>query len=274
MSDSSPAERAIDLNADLGESFGRFTVGRDEELVPLLTSAQLACGFHGGDPRTMDRTVAACRAAGVAVGAHPSFPDLVGFGRRVVEVTGLEAETDVLYQVAALDGFCRRHGVTMQHVKPHGALYNEASRNVELARGVAAGIASYDSRLILVCQFGTALAAAGREAGLRLAYEGFADRAYRADGTLVPRSVPGSVLHDAEQAADQALRMATEGRVAAMDGSVVEVPVDTLCVHGDNPEAVGLVRLLRQRLTGEGVRLRPMGDLVAARHGESSAGDG
>ena len=274
MSDSSPAERAIDLNADLGESFGRFTVGRDEELVPLLTSAQLACGFHGGDPRVMDRTVAACRAAGVAVGAHPSFPDLVGFGRRVVEVTGLEAETDVLYQVAALDGFCRRHGVTMQHVKPHGALYNEASRNVELARGVAAGIASYDSRLILVCQFGTALAAAGREAGLRLAYESFADRAYRADGTLVPRSVPGSVLHDAEQAADQALRMATEGRVAAMDGSVVEVPVDTLCVHGDNPEAVGLVRLLRQRLTGGGVRLRPMGDLVAARHGESSAGDG
>src|SRR5262245_44954584 len=182
-------KRAIDLNADLGESYGNFMVGRDAELIPLLTSAHLACGFHGGDPRVMDRTVRACRSAGVAVGAHPSFPDLVGFGRRVLDATGEEVETDVLYQVAALDGFCRRHGVTMQHVKPHGALYNQANRSPELARGIAAGIAASDRGLVLVCQFGTELAAAGLAAGLTVAYEGFVDRAYNPDGTLVSRAV-------------------------------------------------------------------------------------
>jgi UPF0271 protein len=258
---------AVDLNADLGESYGGFTVGRDDELIPLLTSANLACGFHGGDPRVMDRTVAASRAAGVAVGAHPGFPDLVGFGRRVLEVSGIEAETDVLYQVAALDGFCRRHGVTMQHVKPHGALYNHANRQTELARGIAAGIVSHDAGLLLVCQFGTELAVAGAEAGLTVAYEGFADRAYRPDGMLVSRSVPGSVYHDPGRAAEQALRMVTEGQVEAMDGTLVDLRVDTLCVHGDNPEAVELVRVLRERLAAAGVELRPMREVVATRAG-------
>jgi 5-oxoprolinase (ATP-hydrolysing) subunit A len=255
----------IDLNADLGESYGSFTVGRDADLIPLLTSANLACGFHGGDPRVMDRTVAACRGAGVAVGAHPSFPDLVGFGRRVLEVTAAEAETDVLYQVAALGGFCRRHGVGLQHVKPHGALYNHANREPELARGIAAGVAGYDPGLVLVCQFGTELARAAEAAGLAVAYEGFADRAYNPDGSLVSRQVPGSVYHDAGQAAEQALRMVTEGQVVARDGTVVDVRVDTLCVHGDNPEAVELVRSLRERLAAAGVRLERLGALLEAR---------
>jgi UPF0271 protein len=255
----------IDLNADLGESYGSFSVGRDADLIPLLTSANLACGFHGGDPRVMDRAVAACRAAGVAVGAHPGFPDLVGFGRRVLEVTATEAETDVLYQVAALGGFCRRHGVTMQHVKPHGALYNHANRQPELARGIAAGVAGYDPGLVLVCQFGTELARAAEAAGLAVAYEGFADRAYNSDGSLVSRQVPGSVYHDAGQAADQALWMVTRGQVVAMDGTVVDVRVDTLCVHGDNPGSVELVRALRDRLTAAGVRLESLGAVLEAR---------
>src|SRR5262249_23504797 len=170
---------AIDLNADLGESYGSFTVGRDAELIPLLTSANLACGFHGGDPRVMDHTVAACSAAGIAVGAHPSFPDLVGFGRRVLEATAQEVEADVLYQVAALDGFCRRHGVALQHVKPHGALYNEANRSPELARGIAAGIAACDPTLTLVCQFGTELARAGEAARRTAAYGGSVDRPHQ-----------------------------------------------------------------------------------------------
>lgn len=253
---------AIDLNADLGESYGNFTVGHDAELIPLLTSANLACGFHGGDPRVMDHTVAACSAAGIAVGAHPSFPDLVGFGRRVLEATGEEVEADVLYQVAALDGFCRRHGVALQHVKPHGALYNHANRTPAVARGIAAAIASYDPQLLLVCQFGTELARAGREAGLKVAYEGFVDRAYNADGTLVSRSVEGSVYHDRGRATEQALRMVSEGTVVAMDGTLVDAPVDTLCVHGDNPHAVEFITALRDRLAAAGIALTPMRDVV------------
>lgn len=254
--------QAIDLNADLGESYGNFTVGRDAELIPLLTSANLACGFHGGDPRVMDHTVAACSAAGIAVGAHPSFPDLVGFGRRVLEATGEEVEADVLYQVAALDGFCRRHGVALQHVKPHGALYNHANRTPDVAGGIAAAIASYDPQLLLVCQFGTELARAGQEAGLKVAYEGFVDRAYNADGTLVSRSVEGSVYHDRGRATEQALRMVSEGTVVAMDGTLVDAPVDTLCVHGDNPHAVEFITALRDRLAAAGIALTPMRDVV------------
>lgn len=257
--------RIIDLNADLGESYGNHSLGHDRDLIPLLTSAQLACGFHAGDPRVMDATVDLCRAAGVAVGAHPGFPDLVGFGRRDIAVTPREAETDVLYQVAALDGFCRRHGVTMQHVKPHGALYNQASTDAGLAAGVAAGIASFDPRLILVCQFGSALARAGEAAGLPIACEGFVDRGYDADGRLASRLIEGAIYHDPERAVAQALRMIEDGTVVAMDGTVVDIRVDTLCVHGDNPDAVGFIRRLRARLTDAGVELRPMREVVAAR---------
>jgi 5-oxoprolinase (ATP-hydrolysing) subunit A len=257
----------IDLNADLGESFGSFVVGHDAELIPLLTSANVACGFHAGDPRVMDRTVRMCREAGVAVGAHPGFPDLVGFGRRVLEVTAREAETDVLYQVAALAGFCRSHGVSVQHVKPHGSMYNQANRSAELAKGIAAGIAAFDPELVLVCQFGTELARAGEAAGLTVAYEGFVDRAYNPDGSLVSRSVEGSVYHDPGRATEQALRMIGEGTVVALDGTVVEVRVDTLCAHGDNPEAVAFLGALRSRLAEAGVSLRPLLEVVAARAG-------
>jgi UPF0271 protein len=255
----------IDLNADLGESYGNYSLGNDRELIPLLTSAHLACGFHASDPRIMDETVRHCRDAEVGVGAHPSFPDHVGFGRRVLDITGLEAETDTVYQIAALDGFCRRNGVPLRHVKPHGALYNHASRVAEVAKGIAAGMASFNPELIMVCQDGSELAKAAEETGLPIAYEGFVDRAYEADGRLASRRIPGTLYHDPNQAIEQAVRMVLDHQVVARDGTVVDLRVDTLCVHGDNPDALVFVRLLRQRLAEAGVELKRMGEVIAAR---------
>lgn len=249
----------VDINADLGESYSVWKIGADADLLPLLTSANVACGWHGGDPRVMDETVRLARDAGVAVGAHPSFPDRDGFGRRVMDVTGLEAETDVLYQVAALNGFCRRHGVTMRHVKAHGALYNHAVRNAEVARGIAAGVASFSSDLIFVVLPGSELEKAGRDAGLRVAAEGFIDRAYNPDGTLVSRRQPGAIHADPDLALEQAVRMVTEGRVRCLDGTEIDIQVDTLCCHGDNPHAIEFVGRVREALTSAGVTIRPMG---------------
>jgi 5-oxoprolinase (ATP-hydrolysing) subunit A len=249
----------IDLNADLGESYSVWRLGADAELLPLLTSANVACGWHAGDPRVMDDTVGLARASGVAVGAHPSFPDRDGFGRRVLDVTAREAETDVLYQVAALDGFCRRHGVRMQHVKAHGALYNHAARSGEVAKGIAAGIASFRTDLIMVVLPGSELERAGREAGLPIAREGFIDRAYDPDGSLVSRRLPGAVHADPAVAVEQAVRMVTERRVRCLDGTVIDVEVDTLCCHGDNPHAVDLVGRVRSALEEAGVTIQPIG---------------
>lgn len=256
---------AVDLNADLGESFGSYRLGQDPVLIPLLNSAHIACGFHAGDPRVMDETVRLCRDAGVQIGAHPGFPDLAGFGRRVMEVSGREAETDVVYQLGALEAFCRRNGAELRHVKAHGALYNQAVRNAELAKGIAAGIASFRPDLLIVCQSGTEVERAAIEAGLTVAYEGFVDRAYNADGTLASRKLEGALLHDPRRAVDQALRMVAEGTVVAMDGTVVELRVDTLCVHGDNPDAVDFVKGLRRELIAAGVELEPMREVVQAR---------
>ncbi len=250
--------RLIDLNADLGESFGSFRVGQDSRLIPLLSSANIACGFHGGDPRVMDDTVRACVAAGVAPGAHPSFPDLVGFGRRSIDVTPREAETDVVYQISALAGFCRRHGARLQHVKPHGAIYNQASTQPDLALAIAQGIASLDAGLVLVCQPGSELERAGHAAGLKVAREGFVDRAYEPDGRLVSRRIEGSLYHDPGRAVEQGLRMVTESTVVAIDGTVVPLEIDTLCTHGDNPDAVLFLERLRQALAAAGVEVRPL----------------
>jgi UPF0271 protein len=255
----------VDLNADLGESFGNHSLGQDPVLIPLLNSAHLACGFHAGDPRVMDETVRLCRDAGVQIGAHPGFPDLVGFGRRVIEISGREAETDMVYQLGALEAFCRRNGAQLHHVKPHGALYNHAARSVEVAKGIAAGVASFRPDLLIVSQPGSEVEKAALEAGLGVAYEGFIDRAYNPDGTLASRRLEGALFHDPNRAIDQALRMVTEGTVVAMDGTVVELHVDTLCVHGDNPDAVDFISGLRRRLAGAGVELRPMREVVNLR---------
>ncbi|MGE5140633.1 MAG: LamB/YcsF family protein [Rudaea sp.] len=248
----------MDLNSDLGESFGTYTLGNDAGLMPLITSANIACGFHAGDPQVMDRTVGLAKQFGVAVGAHPGYPDLAGFGRRKIDATENEIEDFVLYQVAALAGFARAHGVSLRHVKPHGALYNVAATNLAVARAIAQGIARFDPTLILVGLANSALVQAAGQAGLRAAREGFADRSYSPDGTLRSRREPGAVHATAELAAQQALDLARDRRVTAFDGSVIALEVDTICLHGDTPNAVEYARAVRQALTGAGIKVQPL----------------
>ncbi len=253
--------RRIDLNADMGEGFGAWTMGADQELLEYVTSANVACGFHAGDPSVIDRTVGLALRAGVAVGAHPSHFDVRGFGRREIQALPAEVERDVLYQVGALQAFARSHGGSLRHVKPHGALYNQAARDEGLSRAIARGVARVDSGLVFVGLASSAPMRRAAEAeGLRYAAEAFVDRAYSGDGHLVPRSVAGSVLADPERAAAQALEIARDGRVTAADGSRIALEADTLCLHGDNPQAVAIARAVRRALEGAGVAIAPLGD--------------
>ncbi|HPH97499.1 MAG TPA: 5-oxoprolinase subunit PxpA [Anaerolineaceae bacterium] len=238
---------AIDLNSDLGESFGAYRLGDDAAMMPLITSANVACGFHAGDPLVMAATLRLARAAGVAVGAHPGYPDLQGFGRRDMDLTPEEAEACVLYQLGALAAFARAEGVDLVHVKPHGALYNQAARSPALAAAVARAVARFSPGLILVGLAGSALITAGREAGLRVAAEAFPDRAYNPDGSLRSRRLPGAVLEAPAEVAAQALNLAQNG----VNGQ----PVDTLCLHGDNPAAVEHARAVNETLTTAGLIL-------------------
>ena len=249
---------AMDLNADLGESFGAWTLGDDARLVEHLTSANLACGFHAGDFRVMEATVALCREAGVAVGAQPGYPDLLGFGRRPLPFEPDEVESLVRYQIGALEAFCRAAGVEMQHVKPHGALYNQAAADPTLARAIARAVARFSRELAL---FGLAssepMAAAAADAGLRFVPEAFADRRYLPDGSLQPRSRAGAVIEDAAAAAAQALMIATDGAVVAVDGSRVALRAESICCHGDTPGAVEIAASVRSALAASGVRVEP-----------------
>jgi UPF0271 protein len=243
----------MDLNADLGESFGRWTLGDDERLVAHLTSANLACGFHAGDFRVMETTVALCRRAGVAVGAQPGYPDLLGFGRRPMAFEPDEVESLVRYQIGALEAFCRANGVEMQHVKPHGALYNQAATDPTLAAAIARAVGRFSRDLLL---YGLAssepMASAAADAGLRFVPEAFADRAYQPDGTLQPRSASGSLIADPAAAAERAVEIAS-GSVAATDGSRVPIEAETICCHGDTPGAVDIAAAVRRALEGAGV---------------------
>ena len=251
--------RAIDLNSDLGEAFGAHSVGSDEELFPLISSANVACGFHGGDPRAIERTVGRARELGVAVGAHPGFPDLVGFGRRVIQATADEVRTDTLYQVAALAGFCRAAGIAMQHVKAHGALYNAAVKDAVLADGIAAGVAAADLGLVMLAQPGTRLSDAAKARGLALAREGFIDRAYHADGTLVSRRHAGALITDPGEAAERCLRLVLEGRLRTIEGSDLDLEIDSLCIHSDTPGAVAILTRVRSELEAAGVIVQAFG---------------
>jgi UPF0271 protein len=249
----------IDLNADVGEAFGAWAMGADAELLALVTSANVACGFHAGDPAVMDRTVALAVRAGVAVGAHPGHLDLRGFGRRAIHAEPDEVQRDVLYQVGALQAFARAHGTRVVHVKPHGALYNQAAEDESVARAVARGVARADPKLVLVGLASTGVMRRAADAeGLRFAAEAFADRRYTPRGTLVPRREPGTVLSDPEQAAAQAVRIATSGRVRTSDGSEIELRADTLCLHGDNPAAVAHAAAVRRALEAAGVAVRSL----------------
>lgn len=261
-------QKLVDINCDMGESFGAYTIGMDEAVLAHISSANIACGFHAGDPMVLDRTVAMAAAKGVGVGAHPGFPDLMGFGRRNMQCSNAEVRNYVIYQVGAVQAFCRAHGVALQHVKPHGGLYNMAVEDEALARTIAEAVAAVDKGLLLVALAGANAArvrAMAAQVGLQVCFEAFPDRAYTARGTLVSRRKPGAVIEDPQTVAQRALMMAAEGKVVAEDGSVLELAVDTLCVHGDNPAAVELTRTIRQSLLDNGVGVAPMAEIVRLR---------
>jgi UPF0271 protein len=249
----------IDLNSDMGESFGAYTIGHDGGLMRSITSANVAAGFHAGDPSVLRQTIKLARAHGVAVGAHPGFPDLAGFGRRELHVAPSEAEDFVLYQIAAVSGVAAAEGIRIQHVKPHGALFNMAVRNAELADAIARAVAAFDPTLILFGLPGSEILRAGAAAGLRVAAEVFADRAYEPDGSLVSRRKPGAVIHDAESVVARAVKMVTERQVVAVDGSIVRLDADTICVHGDTPGSDELATRIRTGLERAGVSVKAVG---------------
>jgi len=252
--------KAIDLNSDVGESFGNYKLGLDEDVIPLISSANIACGYHAGDPAVMRQTVALARTHGVGLGAHPGLPDLVGFGRRNMDVTLEEIRDFVTYQIGALQAVAALQGARLQHVKPHGALYNMAVKTPEIWDAVAEVMAKLDERLILFVLAGPdrqELQAIGRRRGIRIAFEFFADRAYNRDGTLVSRKLPGAVIHDNDGVAAKVVKLVKEGKVKTIDGSEIELQAETICVHGDNPQAVALVKKIRETLEAAGVAVKP-----------------
>jgi 5-oxoprolinase (ATP-hydrolysing) subunit A len=248
----------FDFNCDMGESFGAWSMGLDAEVIRFVTSANIACGFHAGDPATMRRTVRLAEANGVGIGAHPGFPDLQGFGRRNLSATPDEVRNDLVYQIGALTAFTDRK--QLQHVKPHGALYNMAVPGGDLAQAIGDAVLESDPSMILVVLAGSRWATRAEQMGLRVAREAFADRALMPDGTLVPRSTPGAVIHDTGEVIERSVRLATERTVVAITGEVVHVEADTLCLHGDTPDAVALAQALKAALEAAGVVLSPMGD--------------
>ena len=250
----------IDLNSDLGESFGPWPMGQDAALMDSITSANIACGFHAGDPGVMRQTITLAKDKGVAIGAHPGFPDLVGFGRREMKATPAEVEDLVLYQVAAVGGMAAAQGMALQHVKAHGALYNMACKDRALADAIARAVAAVDRSLILFGLPNSELLRAGTAAGLPVAAEVFADRAYERDGSLTSRNKPGSVIHDAKAVVDRAVRMVKDKQVAAVDGTVLALNADTICLHGDTPGAADLARVIRRGLESAGIRIAALKD--------------
>jgi UPF0271 protein len=255
----------IDLNSDVGESFGNYKIGMDDEIIPLISSANIACGFHAGDPEVMRNTVSLAAENGVAVGAHPGLPDLMGFGRRAMDVSLQEIKDYVIYQVGALQAVAKAQGLQLQHVKPHGALYNMAVQKPEIWEAVAEAMAAVHPELILFVLAGpdqADLEAMGQRLGIRIGFEFFGDRAYNSDGSLVSRRLPGAVVHDRDLVAEKILRLVKDGTVSCIDGTEIALKADTICVHGDNPTALELVRKIRQTLASSGVEVAPVRDFL------------
>ena len=250
----------IDMNCDMGESFGMYKMGLDEEIIRHVSSANIACGFHAGDPTWMRTTVQLAEENGVAVGAHPSYPDLVGFGRRNMNATADEVKCDVAYQLGALQAFTA--GKRLQHVKPHGAMYNQAVDDADLARAICEAALEFDPGIILVALAGSQWVETAAEMGMKVAPEIFADRALNADGTLVSRSKPGAVLHDVGEVVERSVQMVTEGVATAITGERIEVEASSICIHGDTPGAVEMAAQVRQGLESSGVEVVPMAALV------------
>jgi len=245
----------IDLNSDMGESFGAWSLGADAEMMALVSSANIACGFHAGDPQVMQTTVRLAKQHRVGVGAHPGYPDLVGFGRRSLAMSAEEVEASVLYQIAALAGMAKAEGVALVHVKAHGALYNDAATHRPLAAAIARAIARFDPKLILVGLAGSELLQAGAAAGLHVASEVFADRAYNADGTLRSRRLPGAMILDPERAAQQVIQMIQNGYVTTYESTQLSIQVDTVCLHGDTPGAPAIAAAVRRQLEAAGIQI-------------------
>ena len=252
----------VDLNSDLGESFGRYTIGMDDKVIPLITSANVACGYHASDPVVMSKTIKMAKEAGIRVGAHPGFPDLMGFGRRNMNISPAEAKAYTIYQVGALDAFCKVNGVKMQHVKPHGAFYNMAAKDPVLAKAICEGIAEYYSSLIVMALCGGELLKAAREMGLRAASEVFADRAYEEDGSLVDRRKEGAMVTDENLAISRVIRMVKEQKVTAITGKDIPITADSICVHGDGVKALTFVEKIREAFVKEGIQICSLDEVI------------
>ena len=249
----------MDLNCDMGESFGTYELGYDELAMPYVTSINVACGFHASDPENMAKTVLLAKKHGVAVGAHPGYPDLVGFGRRSMALTPEEVKNAVIYQIGALDAFCKVAGVRLQHVKVHGALYNNAEKDLTVATAIAKAIKAVDPSLYMLCLANSQMGVAAKQEGVPFVEEAFADRAYTEEGSLVSRKVEGSVIHDINEVVTRVVRMVTEKTVVAITGKVIPIQAQTICVHGDTPGAVDMVKAIRAALEKENVKLRAFG---------------
>lgn len=245
----------VDLNSDLGESFGSYSIGNDREIIQRVTSVNVACGYHGGDPLVMEATLKAAKAAGTSVGAHPGYPDLMGFGRRNLVITPAEMRAYVIYQLGALQGFAKAVGVPLRHVKPHGAMYNMAAKDYSLAVAIAEGIALVDDSLIFMALSGSEMIRAAKEVGIQSASEVFADRGYTDAGTLVPRSQEGAFIHDPQVAVERLVRMIQQGTVLSNTGKEIPIVADSICVHGDNEKALQFVEAIRTGLTQEGITI-------------------
>jgi len=255
----------VDLNMDVGESFGRWTLGEDESALPHVSSANIACGMHAGDPLVMERTVRICSDKGISPGAHPGFPDLQGFGRREMRMTPSEIEAYILYQIGALREFVESFGLELSHVKPHGALYNISAVDMEVALAVARGVARAKGNLILVGLAGSLSLEAAGKVGIPWASEGFCDRAYNPDGTLMTRSKPDAVIRDTAAIAQRAVKMVKEGSLLSYDGSLIPLCVDTICIHGDTPGAAVIARTIRESLEKDGVTVAPVRQVLQSK---------
>ena len=265
---------SIDLNCDLGESFGAYTIGMDAEILPYVTSANIACGFHAGDPSVMQKSVLLCKKYGVQVGAHPGLPDLQGFGRRRMAISPAEAEADVMYQIGALKAFCDTAGVPLHHVKPHGALYNMAAKDPVLAAAICRAVQAAAPGAVLLALSGSEMVKAANAIGLPVASEVFADRGYQADGSLVPRGAPGAMIEDEDTAFARVLQMAAQGTVQADDGSTVTLQADSVCVHGDGPKALAFVQRISAALLAAGTAVAAFDCRQKARWGMNLSEEG
>lgn len=253
----------VDLNSDLGESFGAYKIGMDQEVLQVITSANIACGMHAGDPLVMAETVKMAVANNTAIGAHPGYPDLQGFGRRNLIMTPEEIKAYVIYQIGALEAFAKAYGKELQHVKAHGALYNMASRDYNVAYAIATAVKEVNKDLIFMALANSQLVNAARDVGLKVAQEVFADRAYNSDGTLVSRGTPGAMIHDKGEAVRRTVRMVTEGKITVINGEEIAIKGDSICVHGDNPHAIAFVKEIRAALNKAGVSIEPLGNFIS-----------